>query len=221
MSRRSHAGDLARRTTYAENLAALREPVKDGQPQRDPVINDVLVHPQSEAGRGTRRQERRARARPPPDVDAQAHDRACKQRHHDFRVRAQAPPDERRRAEDQERRRHPRDRPGKQPLDEDVLQADEQGEACERHALERDDARAGDGEYRRGEVHLRHTLVVLSPEKRRMLALEHVAGHQAFHGLVGVEKAIAVEKKRRPADDDERRDEKKLQEPAGVSRPVG
>jgi hypothetical protein len=62
---------------------------------------------------------------------------------------------------------------------------------------------------------------VLSPEKRRMLALEHVDGHQAFHSLVGIEKAIAVEKKRRPADDDERRDEKKLEEPAGVSRPGG
>ena len=54
-----------------------------------------------------------------------------------------------------------------------------------------------------------------------MLALEHVAGHQALHCLVGVEKAIAAEQKRRAADDDERRDENQLQEPAGVSRPVG
>ena len=43
-----------------------------------------------------------------------------------------------------------------------------------------------------------------------MLALKHVAGHQPFDGFVGVEEAIAVEEKRRPADDDERRDQKKL-----------
>ena len=109
----------------------------------------------------------------------------------------------------------------KQPLDEHELEADEQGEARERHALERDDARAGDGKHRRREVHLRDALVALSPEKRGMLAPQHVAGHQPFDGLVGVEKAVAVEEKRRPADDDERRDEKKLEKPAAVSRPAG
>ena len=35
------------------------------------------------------------------------------------------------------------------------------------------------------------------------------------------DKTIAVEEKRRPADDDERRDQEKLEEPAGVRRPVG
>ena len=37
----------------------------------------------------------------------------------------------------------------KEPLDEDELQADERDEAEERDALERDDARTGDGKYRR------------------------------------------------------------------------
>ena len=50
-------GDLARDNHLPEDLAALGEPVENGQSQSDPVINDVLVHPQSETCRGTRRQE--------------------------------------------------------------------------------------------------------------------------------------------------------------------
>ena len=50
-----------------------------------------------------------------------------------------------------------------------------------------------------------------------MLALKDMAGHQAFDGFVGVEKAIAVKEKRRSNDDDERRDQKELKNPAGAS----
>ena len=53
-------GRLTRGDHGLQNLAALWKRVKDGQPQGDPVVNDVLVHPQAEAGGRTRRHERRS-----------------------------------------------------------------------------------------------------------------------------------------------------------------
>ena len=59
-------------------------------------------------------------------------------------------------------------------------------------ALQGDDARTGQGERRAHGIDLRYTLVVLSPQKGWMLAVEHVASHEPFDGLVGVEEPIGV-----------------------------
>jgi hypothetical protein len=205
---------LTRSKQLPDNPAALRKPVKDGERQGDPVIEDVLLHPPSKSGSGAGHRERRARSVPPPDVETQAHQRARQQRHDDFRVGAEAPEHHGRRADDEERGGHPRNRAREQALDQHELEADKQGEARQRDALQRDNARTHHGERRRGEINLWNALEALAPQKRRMLTVEHVEGHQALHGLVGVEEPVAVKEKRRPAEDDERRDEKKLESPA-------
>ena len=212
--------DFARGKHVPDDPAALRKPVNDRKRERDPVIEDVLLHPQAESSRGTRGHERRARSGPPPDVDAQAHGCPRQQRHDNFRVGAEAPKHEGGRADDEEGGREPRNRPREEPLDQHELETDEKDEARQRHALQRDDAGSGDGEHRSREVDLGDALVALSPQKRGMLALKHVAGHQAFHGLVRVEKPISLKEKRRPGDDHQRRDEEKLDNPAALDRPI-
>ena len=145
--------------------------------ERDDVVEDVLLDPQSDAERGGGDQYvarpfqgRGQRLTPSPLIDSEQQHRAHQHRPHDFRAAAQRPQHERRRSDDEERGRRPRDAAREHALEQPEIQAEKHDEAGERDGLERDDARSGGAKDSACEEDLRRAFVPLAPEEERAFA---------------------------------------------------